>query len=217
MPPFPLRFRFLPAWCPSVALTCDVPQASSGMAGTTSPACRVNSFDGYVAGPNDETDWMDPYADVEYGFNDFLDTVGAIVMGHRSYDVGIEKGWFSQFDYRSPIVVVSREMPATVSSDADFTFVTKGIEAAQSLAEEKAGNKNVYIYGGANLAAQYLRAGLVDEMTVGRIPIVLGDGVRLFEGVGRRLQLKLLDVRKAGKDLVMLSYSVSAGRDTPRG
>jgi dihydrofolate reductase len=169
------------------------------------------SFDGYVAGPHDETDWMDPYADVEYGFNDFLDTVGAIVMGHRSYDVGVEKGWFRQFDYRSPIVVVSREIPATVSSDADFSFVTEGIEAAHSRAREIAGDKHVYIFGGADLAVQYLQAGLIDEMTMGLVPIILGHGTRLFETVDRRVALKLLDVRKADKDLVVLGYSVSAG------
>jgi dihydrofolate reductase len=170
------------------------------------------SFDGYIAGPHDETDWMDPYADVEYGFNDFLDTVGAIIMGHRSYDVGVEKGWFSQFDYRSPIVVVAQEMPASVSADADFTFVTDGIEAAHSRAEEMAGNKDIYIFGGANLATQYLQAGLIDEMTMGLLPIILGDGRRLFERVDKRIELKLLDVRRADKDLVMLSYSVSAGK-----
>jgi dihydrofolate reductase len=155
---------------------------------------------------------MDPYADVEYGFNDFLDTVGAIIMGHRSYDVGVEKGWFSQFDYRSPIVVVAQEMPASVSADADFTFVTDGIEAAHSRAEEMAGNKDIYIFGGANLATQYLQAGLIDEMTMGLLPIILGDGRRLFERVDKRIELKLLDVRRADKDLVMLSYSVSAGK-----
>lgn len=170
------------------------------------------SFDGCVAGPHDETDWMDPYADVEYGFDDFLETIGAIIMGRRSYDVGIEKGWFRDFDYRSPIVVVSREVPATVSSDADFTFVTEGIEAAHGRAKEIAGDKDVYVFGGANLAAQYLQAGRIDEMTVGVVPIVLGDGIRLFEGVDRRLELRLLDVQRADKGLVMLMYSVSAGR-----
>jgi dihydrofolate reductase len=167
------------------------------------------SFDGYIAGPHDETDWMDPYADVEYGFNDFLDTVGAIIMGHRSYDVGVEKGWFSEFDYRSPIVVVSREMPATVSRDADFTFVTEGIEAAHRRAKEIAGDKNIYIFGGADLADQYLRAGFIDEMTLGLVPIILGDGRRLFEKVDTRIALKLLDVRRADKDLVILDYSIT--------
>ena len=49
----------------------------------------ATSFDGYVAGPNDEVDWMDRYANVEYGFEDFLNGVGAIIMGRRSYDIGV--------------------------------------------------------------------------------------------------------------------------------
>jgi dihydrofolate reductase len=170
------------------------------------------SFDGHVAGPHDETDWMDPYADVEYGFNDFLDTVGAIIMGHRSYEVGVEKGWFSQFDYKSPILVVSREMPATVSGDGDFIFVTNGIEAAHRRAKEVAGDKNIYIFGGAKLAAAYLQAGLIDEMILGLVPIILGDGRRLFEKMDRRIGLELLDVRQADKDLVMLHYSIPKGK-----
>jgi dihydrofolate reductase len=75
-----------------------------------------------------------------------------------------------------------------------------------------AGNKDIYVFGGANLATQYLQAGLIDEMTMGFVPIILGDGRRLFEKVDKRIQLKLLDVRRADKDLVMLSYSVSAGK-----
>jgi hypothetical protein len=47
---------------------------------------------------------------------------------------------------------------------------------------------------------------------VGIVPIILGDGIRLFERVGRRAELRLLDVRKADKDLVMLGYSVSSGK-----
>jgi dihydrofolate reductase len=167
------------------------------------------SFDGYVAGPNDETDWMDPYGEVEYGFEGFLNTVGAIIMGHRSYEIGLERGWFSQFDYGSPIIVVAREVPSEVSQDANFTFVTEGTEAALARAKEIAGDKNIYIHGGANLAVQYLRAGLIDEMTVGVMPIILGDGIRLFEKVDKRIDLKLLDNQSYDKSLVMLRYSVS--------
>jgi dihydrofolate reductase len=168
------------------------------------------SFDGYVAGPNDETAWMDPYGEVDYGFKDFLDTVGAIIMGHRSYEVGVERGWFSQFNYGSPIIVVSSNVPTEASKDAGgFTFVTEGIEAAHARAKEIAGDKNIYIYGGANLAEQYLQAGLIDEITVGIMPIILGDGVRLFEKAGKRVDLELLDSQTFDKNLVFLRYSVS--------
>lgn len=169
----------------------------------------ATSFDGYVAGPNDETDWMDPYGAAEYGFEEFINTVGAIVMGRRSYEVGLEKAWFNQFKYGPPIIVVSQDVPAEVSKDADFTFVTEGIEAAHIRAKAIAGDKNIYIYGGANLTVQYLQAGFIDEMTIGLIPIILGAGIRLFESVGKRIELELLDNKTFDKSLVMLRYSVS--------
>jgi dihydrofolate reductase len=166
------------------------------------------SLDGYIAGPNDETEWMDPYGEVEYGFNDFLNTVGAIIMGRRSYEIGVEKGWFSQYNYGSPIIVVSKNVPAEISADGEFTFVFEGIEAALARAREVAGSKNVYIYGGANLAVQYLQAGLIDEITLGVMPILLGDGIRLFERVGKPVELELLDSQTFDKSLVLLRYSV---------
>ena len=167
----------------------------------------ATSLDGYVAGPHDEVDWMDIYGDVEYGFKDFLVTVGAIIMGRRTYDLGVEKQWFSQYDYKSPIVVVSSNRPTTPSRDAGFAFVT-GIEAAHTLAKEKAGRKNIYIFGGANIAQQYLQAGLLDEMYIGLVPIILGDGIRLFERVGKRMKLGLIDVKRFEKDLAVVHYSV---------
>ena len=168
----------------------------------------ATSFDGYVAGPHDEVDWMDAYGDVEYGFEHFLATVGAIIMGRRTYDVGVEKQWFSQYDYKSPILVVSGNRPTAPSNDADFTFVTEGIEAAHIRAKETAGRKNIYIFGGANIAQQYLQAGLLDEMYIGLVPIILGDGIRLFERVGKRMKLGLIDVKRFEKDLAVVHYSV---------
>ena len=62
-----------------------------------------------------------------------------------------------------------------------YTFVTDGIEAALELARAAAGGKNVGIWGGANIIRQYLQAGLLDELQIHLIPILLGDGIRLFE------------------------------------
>jgi dihydrofolate reductase len=62
-----------------------------------------------------------------------------------------------------------------------YTFVTDGIEAALELARAAAGDKNVGVWGGANIIREYLRAGLLDEMQIHLIPILLGGGVRLFD------------------------------------
>jgi hypothetical protein len=62
-----------------------------------------------------------------------------------------------------------------------YAFVTDGIEAALELARAAAGDKNVGIWGGANIMRQYLKAGLLDEMQIHLIPMLLGGGIRLFE------------------------------------
>jgi dihydrofolate reductase len=64
-----------------------------------------------------------------------------------------------------------------------YTFVTAGIEAALELARAAAGDRNVGIWGGANITRQYLEAGLLDEMQIHLVPILLGGGVQLFAGL----------------------------------
>jgi dihydrofolate reductase len=66
-----------------------------------------------------------------------------------------------------------------------YTFVTDGIEAALSQARAAAGDKDVLVVGGANVARQSVEAGLLDGFQVHLVPILLGDGVRLFEGIGQ--------------------------------
>ena len=65
-----------------------------------------------------------------------------------------------------------------------YAFVTDGIEAALELARAAAGDKNVGIWGGANIMRQYLKAGLLDEMQIDLVPVLLGDGVLLFQDLG---------------------------------
>ena len=69
-----------------------------------------------------------------------------------------------------------------------YVFVTTGIQDALEQARAAAGGKDVVIGGGADVARQYLAAGLVDELQLHVVPVLLGDGVRLFEGATARLE-----------------------------
>ena len=60
-------------------------------------------------------------------------------MGRRSYDIGVEQKWFSQFNYGVPIFVVSHDQPVSINKDAEFIFVTEGIETAHRQAKSKTG------------------------------------------------------------------------------
>jgi dihydrofolate reductase len=85
-----------------------------------------------------------------------------------------------------PVFVLTSHPRETVTKQGgtSFTFVTDGIEAALAQARAAAGGGDVALAGGASVAQQYLKAGLLDELQIHVAPVLLGGGVRLFDGVG---------------------------------
>lgn len=169
------------------------------------------SVDGYVAGLHDEQDWLEQFDDPsEFGFDTFIPTVGALVVGMRSYEIGIERGWFKNEAYGpSPIFIVCNEVPEQPSADADFRFVTTGIEDAYRQAAEAAGEKVVYVFGGPSIVQQFLEKGLLDEMHLHYVPVLLGQGIPLFANMQeRRIQLERLEVKAFAKGLSSIYYKV---------
>jgi dihydrofolate reductase len=103
-------------------------------------------------------------------------------------------GWWGEDPpFHMPVfVVTNHEREQLTLSDTTFTFVTDGIESALEQAKEEAGGKDVLIGGGGEIINEYLAAGLVDEVELHVVPILLGSGSRLFEGVGPDLKLEQL-------------------------
>jgi dihydrofolate reductase len=154
------------------------------------------SLDGFITGPNvgvgngmgDDGDrlhdWMfDAKTETDAAIVDELyASTGAVVMGKRMFDVGFEP-WGDPPPFGMPVFVVTHEAraPLPMQGGTTYTFVTDGIGAALERARAAAGDKSVGIWGGADIMRQYLKAGLLDEMQIHLIPVLLGDGVRLFE------------------------------------
>jgi dihydrofolate reductase len=161
------------------------------------------SLDGFIAGPNDELDWLIRREGVEDTFTPFFANIGALLMGRRSYDVisGFEGPW----QYRSTPVLVATSRPLSPQR-ASVRAVSGSIESLLRQAQEFAKERDVYIDGGAIIRAA-LDAGLVDELTVTLVPIVLGTGIPLFTGVTRQHELELLGSRPIGGGLVQLRYT----------
>jgi dihydrofolate reductase len=128
--------------------------------------------------------------------------VGAEIMGRGMY--GPPGGgpwgedpwpgwWGDDPPFHKPVFVVTHHQRERLTlSDTTFTFVTDGIESAIAQAREAAAGKDVFIGGGAQVINEYLAAGLVDEIEMHVVPIVLGGGERLFDGVGPDLRLEQL-------------------------
>jgi len=127
-----------------------------------------------------------------------LANVGAEIMGRGKFGGGPGpwddewQGWWGdEPPFHMPVFVLTHhEREPLTLSDTTFTFVTDGIEAALDLARDAAGGKDVFVGGGANVINQYLAAGLVDELELHVVPLVLGGGARLFEGLGPDVQLE---------------------------
>jgi dihydrofolate reductase len=169
------------------------------------------SLDGFIAGPNDgqehplgeggmrlfdwfsagDTDYELPGTEMVFRVSqqsaevlrEAHSRMGAFVTGRRTFD--ITNGWGGSPPLGVPTFVVThRETPQEwVYEGSPFTFVTDGVESAVEKAREVAADKYVAV-GAASIVQQCIRAGLLDEIHVDLVPVLLGDGVRLFEHLG---------------------------------
>lgn len=164
------------------------------------------SLDGYVAGPNDNREnglgengggrilgW--DHSQRQMLLEAKEDKVGAMISGWRTYD--ITNGWNGTHDLNNgiPVFVLCEKAPESVPKGmTPFTFVTDGIESAATQASEAAGDKIVYVIGGANVIQQLLNNRLADELCVHVPPVFVRDGVRLFDGLDPELVLEQTEV-----------------------
>jgi dihydrofolate reductase len=187
------------------------------------------SLDGYVAGPNQTPDapfgdgvgnslhgWMLDEAAENAEELAALTDAGAFIMGRNMFGPGRGEwdlswtGWWGpEPPYHAPVFVLTHHErePVEMAGGTTFHFVTTGITDALERARAAAGDRNVAIAGGAATVNQFLAAGLVDEVRLHVTPVVLGQGERLFDGVGRT-ELTQVGVRHTGT-VTHLRYTVN--------
>lgn len=114
------------------------------------------------------------------------DETGAVLMGRRTFDMaGDPDSYADSYELQVPIFVLTHTPPAVApkrNERLSFTFVTDGVESAVAQAAAAAGERAVTVVGGVDLNRQLLAAGLVDELRVDVMPVLLGAGLRLFDG-----------------------------------
>jgi dihydrofolate reductase len=162
------------------------------------------SLDGYVTGPHVRPEepmgdggeclheWMfagKSATEVETYQTAKYSEIGALIMGRRMVDLGIGP-WGEEQAFHAPCFVVTHRPAETIvkKGGTSYIFVTDGIEAALDRARQAAGSQDVQINGGADIAQQFLKAGLLDKIRLHLVPIILGAGTRLFDGVRTDVQ-----------------------------
>lgn len=115
-----------------------------------------------------------------------FDRTGAVIMGKRMFEEGMAS-WPEDL-FKCPAYVLTHEVrePLVQKGSTTFYFINDGIESALEKARANAGEKDIRINGGADTIQQYLNAGLIDEFNVHIAPVILGSGIRLFEGMDKK-------------------------------
>ena len=169
------------------------------------------SLDGFIAGPNGDMQWVfgvDGGAGETIG--EVLPATGALLVGRNTQDVEdrLQPGFYGGA-FRGPFFVLRHDPPAEppVVKGVTGRFLDVGIEEAVRIAKAAAEGADVVVLG-ANVARQCLEAGLLDEIIVHVAPVLVGDGVRLFERAGGApVTLDRISSKDEGETTV-LRYSV---------
>lgn len=186
------------------------------------------SLDGFIAGPNDDMSrifaWMfggDTEVTLTRGDRDIdlkvseesverFETpkhhTGALVFGRRIFDVA--GGWGGKHPLDVPMFVLTHNPPQEwAGKESPFTFVTDRLESALNQARAVAGDKNIGV-AGADITQQCLNAGLLDEIGIDLVPVLLGEGIRLFDHLKiSPIELEITNVTPA-RGVTHLSYRV---------
>jgi dihydrofolate reductase len=175
------------------------------------------SLDGFIGGPGGSDvglyDWyFSPSAVSRPVIDELVTTTGAIVIGRGAYRTGEESGGWEDTPYQVPHFVITHQPPASLpDGKVQFVFVTDGVTAAIKAAKEAAGDRYATIGGGADVARQALSAGLVDELQLHIVPVIVGEGVRMFDRIDHGWQLsriRMLD----GPNVTHLRYHLDGPR-----
>ncbi|MBF0240835.1 MAG: dihydrofolate reductase [SAR324 cluster bacterium] len=175
----------------------------------------ATSLDGFIARNNGSLDWL-PGSDgnhennsEDYGFQKFMDSVDVLVMGRKTYEMVLS---FGQWPYGTKRVVVLSKTLAQISETLPQTVELKSASPAELFQELRtSGAKHIYVDGGSTIQG-FLRAGLIHEITITRVPVLIGSGIPLFGAIEKDLPLKHIETRSFDSGFVQSRYALPTKR-----
>lgn len=164
------------------------------------------SLDGFIARPDGALDFLSPGGGEPHGFEEFLASVDALVMGRKTYETVLDHGTWFYGD--TPVFVLSSgqlRSPPTTAVVERMSGSPRDIVSAL----EARGIDHVYVDGGVTIQ-QFLRAGYVQRLIITRVPVLIGTGIPLFGPLDRDLPLTHVATRQFPSGLVQSEYEVEA-------
>lgn len=161
------------------------------------------SLDGYIATKNNSLEFLSlvEQEGEDYGYNDFVKSVDAVIIGRKTYEKVIAMGYEYPHTDKDVYILTRTAKP----SIDNFKFYTEDLTQLVSDLKSKPG-KNIYCDGGAEIANELIKNNLVDEFIISVIPILLGDGIKLFNDGRPEQKLQLVSTKQFNKGLTQLHY-----------
>jgi dihydrofolate reductase len=163
------------------------------------------SIDGFIAAPNDNLDFLKivEKEGEDYGYQAFTNTIDTIIIGRRTFDYVTKNIGLHHYDNgKTDVYVLTRNVQSPMGR---IQFYNDSIESLIQHLQSKTG-KDIYCDGGAELINALLNAHLIDEMIISIVPIVLGDGIRLFNTGNVYQEWTLISSQSFDTGLVQLKY-----------
>ena len=157
------------------------------------------SVDGYIARRNGAVDFL--FMPKDYSMEPFMRSVDVSIMGRKTLDAALAMG--ARFDSPAKTFVFSRTVPA--GERDGVTFVRQSPAALVRRLRTKSG-KHIWLMGGGELAREFLKADLVDQLYLGVVPVLLGDGIPLFPSGFPQRDFKLVENLTFSKGMISLKY-----------
>jgi dihydrofolate reductase len=170
----------------------------------------ATSLDGFIARKDDDISWLDPFnaGGEDYGFSDFMKTVGTAVMGARTYEQSLTHPERLLTGIKT-YILTSRSLPIAAGIDAELWHGTlSGL--VKKIRQES--SEDVYIVGGGQVISRFLDEGLVDEIRQFIVPVILKEGIPLYTGLSREIAFRLLQAVPYRSGIVQLRYGMSHPR-----
>ena len=164
------------------------------------------SVDGFIARPNGDLDFLPPGGGEPHGYNEFIATVDAIVIGRKTFETVLAmEGW----PYGDKRVVVLSSRPLDLSGADGIVEQMAGSPAEIASRLAASGAHHLYVDGGVTIQG-FLRAGLIQRLIITRVPVLIGEGVPLFGTLSRDIRLRHIATRHYPSGLVQSEYQVAA-------
>ncbi|MDQ5844157.1 MAG: dihydrofolate reductase family protein [Acidobacteriota bacterium] len=164
------------------------------------------SLDGFIARPNGDLDFLPPGGGEPHGYEEFIASVDALVIGRKTFEKVLT---FETWPYGDKRVVVLSTKPVDLSAVVGGVVEQMGGPPAEIVSQLAAsGAHHLYVDGGITIQ-EFLRAGLIQRLIITRVPVLIGEGIPLFGSLPHDIQLRHVATRQYQSGLVQSEYEVA--------